>query len=90
MKYFDLDQEEKQIESDFAKGEFKSVKNLAKWKKYYQKIAKNSLGKTKNVNLRISLHTLHNLKTRAVREGIPYQTLAGSVLHKYATGQFDK
>jgi len=45
------------------------------------------LKKTKNVNLRISEDTVNNLKIKAAQFGLRYQTLAGSVLHRYASGQ---
>lgn len=43
--------------------------------------------KRKNVNIRISEFVLSRLRERAGREGIPYQTLIASVLHKYVTDQ---
>jgi predicted DNA binding CopG/RHH family protein len=41
--------------------------------------------KTRNINIRISEHDLGRLKQRAEEEGVPYQTLISSVLHKYIT-----
>lgn len=41
--------------------------------------------KTRNINIRISEYDLANLKRRAAAEGIPYQTLISSILHKYVT-----
>ncbi len=41
--------------------------------------------KTKNINIRISEYDLADLKRKAEEEGIPYQTLISSVLHKYIT-----
>lgn len=84
MKYYELDQEEKKILEAFEKGEVKPLPNQAKLKGYYQKIARNTLNKTKNINLRLSERTLSRLKAKAVKEGLPYQTLASSILHKYA------
>ena len=43
--------------------------------------------KTRNVNIRISEPVLEQLKRRSREEGIPYQTLISSILHKYLTGQ---
>lgn len=45
------------------------------------------LKKTKNINLRLSEDTVNNLKVRAAQLGLRYQTLAGSILHRYASGQ---
>ena len=52
----------------------------------YQEIACNTLQKNKKINIRITENDLSALQRRAAREGIPYQTLIGSVLHKYASG----
>lgn len=84
MKYFELDEEEKQLLEEIERGEWVPVKNLAKAKREAMMIARNTLKKNKNINLRISERDLSKLKTRAIEEGMPYQTLAASVLHKFA------
>ena len=48
--------------------------------------AKETLKKNKNINIRISENDLESIKILAAREGMPYQTLIGSILHKYASG----
>lgn len=83
MKYFELTKEEKQILEDFDKGEFVSDPNFPKNKKLYEKIARNTLNKTKNINIRLSERTLSKLRAKAIEEGIPYQTLVSSILHKF-------
>ena len=85
MKYYELDDEEKQLLEEIDKGEWKPVKNLAKRKKELIQIARNTLNKTRNINLRLSERDLQKLKAKAAREGLPYQTLVSSVLHKFAT-----
>lgn len=77
-----LDDEERQILADFEAGLFESVPELAKRKKELQAYAKSTLNKTRNINIRISERDLHRLKAKSVEEGIPYQTLASSILHK--------
>ena len=52
----------------------------------FQAVAKNTIKKNKKINIRISDNDLSALQRRAAREGIPYQTLIGSVLHKFASG----
>lgn len=52
----------------------------------FQEIAANTLKKNKKINIRISENDLSALQRIAAREGMPYQTLIGSVLHKYASG----
>ncbi|KKT85410.1 MAG: hypothetical protein UW85_C0023G0004 [Parcubacteria group bacterium GW2011_GWA1_Parcubacteria_45_10] len=85
MKYYELTKEEKSILEDFEKGVFVSVPNFKKAKRLYEKIAKNTLSKTKNINIRLSERVVSRLKAKAAQEGIPYQTLASSILHKYAS-----
>jgi len=48
--------------------------------------AKETLKKNKNINIRISENDLESIKMLAAREGMPYQTLIGSLIHKYASG----
>lgn len=87
MKYYELTKEEKQILSDFEKGEFVSVKNLAKVKKEFRAIARNTLDKKRNINIRLSEKDLRKIKVKAAEDGIPYQTLVGSILHRFANKQ---
>jgi len=47
----------------------------------------NSANKTKNINIRISAHDIEKVKQRSAEEGIPYQTLISSIIHKYITGK---
>ncbi|MEK7534633.1 MAG: CopG family antitoxin [Patescibacteria group bacterium] len=84
MKYYELDDEEKQILEEIERGEWKSVKDFAKRKKELMQIARNTLNKTRNINLRVSERVVAKLKAKAAKEGIPYQTLASSVLHRFA------
>lgn len=84
MKYYELDKEEKQILKDFESGKFMRVKNFEKVKKDLVAAAKSTLNKTKNINIRLTGRDLHKLKSKAIEEGIPYQTLVSSILHKYA------
>jgi len=86
MKKIILDPEEKDILDSFDKGEFKSVKNknaeIAKLRQY----AANTLQKNKRINIRLSERDLFGIQTKAVEEGLPYQTLISSILHKYLSG----
>jgi len=49
----------------------------------YQQAAKNFLKKDARVNFRISQHDLNLLKHKANMEGMPYQTMLGSLVHKF-------
>jgi len=86
MKYFELDKEEKELLEEFEKGEWVPVKNQAKAREEAMEAASNTLDKPKNINLRLSQRDLQKLKAKAAEDGIPYQTLVGSILHKFANG----
>lgn len=85
QKYFDLTKDEQDLLTSFENGEWSSVSDLDKAKKVYKKIAGSTLEKTKNINLRLTERTVLKLKAKAMSEGIPYQTLASSVLHKFVS-----
>ena len=82
---------EKDYESDilrsFEKGEWKPVKGQKKVLERYRQAAAETLLKNKRVNIRISSMDLEGLQARAAAEGLPYQTLMASVLHKYISGR---
>lgn len=86
MKYYDLDKIEEKILKDYEAGKLKSVPSSLRAKKQYQQYAKNTLGKTKNINIRISESDLAKVKAIAIKKGIPYQTMITSVIHQYSTG----
>lgn len=48
--------------------------------------ARNTLKKDKRINLRLTEKDFHLIQIRAVEEGIPYQTLISSIIHKYLNG----
>jgi predicted DNA binding CopG/RHH family protein len=85
MKHVVLTDEEQDLLEAIERGEFVSVKNVAKAKKDAIVAAKNTINKTRNINIRLSEKTLAKLKSKAIAEGMPYQTLVSSVLHKFAT-----
>ncbi len=83
---YKLDVEEKEILRAYEKGELKSVPNLVEEISKAQEYARNTmrlLRKTKRINIRISAMDLAGIQTIAAEEGMPYQTLISSVLHKY-------
>ncbi len=82
MQYYDLSEEEQKELKAIENGEYVSVDNLAQAKAEAKAAAKNTLNKTRNINIRLSERDLYKLKAKAIEEGIPYQTLATSILHK--------
>jgi predicted DNA binding CopG/RHH family protein len=85
MTYYTLDKDEQseldEIEQALDTDTVKSIANAAE-RKRLQAIAKSTLNKTRNINIRLSERDLHRLKTKAIEEGVPYQTLVSSILHK--------
>lgn len=81
-----ITKEEKEILDSFDKGEWKSSSNLEKRKTQLKEYARNTIRKDKRVNIRISERDLLELKRIALREGLPYQTLISSILHKFVNG----
>ena len=51
-----------------------------------EKAATNTLTKDQRMNIRITKKDLDGIKLRAIEEGIPYQTLVASIIHKYLSG----
>ncbi len=88
MNYYQLDDNEQheleEIETALETGKIQTNPNLAAERKRLQQIARHTLNKTRNINIRLSERDLHRLKAKASEEGIPYQTLASSILHKAA------
>ena len=82
-----LDEEELQILGDFERGEFESIENFRAEKRSLEAAARRTLRKDKRINIPISSRDLEKLQKRAVLEGIPYQTLIASTLHKFVTGK---
>ncbi|MGH8001724.1 MAG: antitoxin [Brasilonema sp.] len=82
----ELEQEEKEILESFEKGEWESVGDIGRLAQL-QSYAKATLAKDKQITLRLSSLDLDAIQTKAIEEGIPYQTLISSILHKYITGR---
>lgn len=83
---FNLDAEEQELSDSFDRGEWTSVKNLKAEKEKAKIAAGNYFRKSARINIRISENDLEHIKQKASFEGLPYQTLIASILHKYAAG----
>ena len=91
MKYHRLTKEEKMWESWILSGKAKSIPNLAQAKKDLAAAARRGrLEKTKLVSIRVREYDLARLRARLEREGLPYQTLINSLIHKYAEGELKR
>jgi predicted DNA binding CopG/RHH family protein len=80
------DEEEKELVEAYDRGEFKSVKNQKAAKGEAVQAARRYMRKDERINIRLSTADLEMLKRRAAEEGLPYQTLIASILHKYVSG----
>jgi len=86
MKKIKLDKEEKEFLDSYENDEWVSVATPEEINRY-KASAKATFKKDKRVNIRISGIDLELLQERAMMEGIPYQTLMSSILHKYVNGR---
>jgi predicted DNA binding CopG/RHH family protein len=82
-----LDEEELQILRDFERGEFESIRNFREERRKLEEAARNTIQKDRRINIRISSRDLAKIQKRAAKEGIPYQTLISSTLHKLVNGK---
>ena len=83
-----IEKKEREILKSFENGEWQPMKELEKKKKDYSKYAKNTAAKNKRINIRLSEKVLAEIKARSLEEGIPYQTLIASIIHKYVQGKY--
>ena len=81
-----LDQEEKDLMESVERGEWQPVKNITEEKEKAMLAARNSLKKDKRINLRLTQKDYYQIQIKAIEEGIPYQTLISSLVHKYING----
>ena len=80
------DDAEKQLIEAYERDEFKPVKSQKAAKRSASDAARRYMRKDARINIRVSAADLEMIKRRAVEEGLPYQTLIASILHKYASG----
>jgi predicted DNA binding CopG/RHH family protein len=82
-----LDGDEKEILESVERGEWRSVKGVKGDVGRYSRYARETFRKDRRLNIRISSRDLEAIQKRALEEGLPYQTLISSLLHKYASGR---
>ncbi len=81
------DYNDKELLDSIESGEWKSVNNFDDIKATLMTAASETALKDYRINVRISKRDVDVLKTKALEEGISYQTLVTSILHKYVTGK---
>ena len=86
MKKIKLDKYEQEIE-DGINVNFLDPTISDKRRVFIQQSAKNTFKKDKRINIRLTSNDLNNIQIKAIKEGLPYQTLISSIIHKYANGE---
>ena len=82
-----LEAEEQEIVDAFEAGKLKRAANAKGEIKRHREYAAATFLKDSRINIRISSKDLRSLQKRALQEGLPYQTLIASLLHKYVEGR---
>ena len=81
-----IDQEEKDLMESIERDDWQPVKNFDKEKENAITAARNTIKKDKRINLRLTQKDYYQIQIKAIEEGIPYQTLISSIVHKYLNG----
>lgn len=81
-----IDAHEAEVLKAFEAGKLKSVATKAELERLKAAARATSI-KDRRVNIRLSSIDLTDIQAKALEEGVPYQTLIASVLHKYVTGR---
>jgi predicted DNA binding CopG/RHH family protein/uncharacterized DUF497 family protein len=82
-----IDADEKELLESVEKGEWKSAGGGKRERARFSRYAKATFRKDRRLNIRLSSKDLEAIQKRALAEGLPYQTLIASLLHKYAAGR---
>ena len=86
----ELSAEERDVLDRFERNELRSVPDAEREAELARQAARNTFNKTRRVNLRMSERDFNLAHARAREEGIPYQTLLSSVIHKYLSGRLSE
>src|SRR3989338_1547012 len=82
-----FDDEERELYESVERGEWKPVRNSRAIIERHAAYARYTIAKNKSVTFRVNAWDIERLKARALQEGIPYQTLLSSLVHKYVSGR---
>ncbi|EKE14991.1 MAG: hypothetical protein ACD_12C00206G0005 [uncultured bacterium] len=89
--YEPLDDYEKQLIKDLENDEFVPVPNqeaeTKRYVSYFKNYVKNMPKKNKRIALRVAKEDLDKIQEKAIKSGIPYQTLISSLIRQYANGR---
>lgn len=82
-----LNNEERELLEAFEAGELQRAPDFEERSERHQQYAEAMFKKDARINIRLSSKDLRGLQKKALAEGIPYQTLVASILHKYVEGR---
>ena len=82
-----LDRYEREMLAAYEKGALISLRPTKAQLAGFREAARSTFVKSRRVNIRLSAADLMDIQARAYEEGVPYQTLIASVLHKYVSGR---
>ena len=85
-----IDQEEKDLMESIERDEWQPVKEINQEKEKAIAAARNTSRKNKRINRRLTQKDYHQIQIKAIEEGIPYQTLISSIIHKYLNGRLQE
>ena len=85
-----MDREEQEILEQFERGKLRSIPDAEREIEAAREAARNTFNKTRRVNLRMTERDFALAHSRAREEGLPYQTLLSSVIHKYLSGRLSE
>ncbi len=81
-----MTKEERDIMRSADRGDWKPVRRLKTNMRRYSAYARATFQKDRRINIRISSKDLEGVQKKALEEGLPYQTLISSMIHKYISG----
>jgi predicted DNA binding CopG/RHH family protein len=81
-----LDEEEQALMDSLESEAWQAVANLEQEKEKAVAAARRTIRKDKRINLRLTQKDYYEIQIRAIEEGVPYQTLIASIVHKYLNG----
>ncbi|MBK8988104.1 MAG: antitoxin [Chloroflexi bacterium] len=81
-----LDEEEQALMASLESEAWQTVANLVQEKEKAVAAARRTIRKDKRINLRLTQKDYYEIQIRAIEEGVPYQTLIASIVHKYLNG----
>lgn len=84
--FLPLDEEEKELMASLESDEWQTVPNFEQKKETTEIAARHTIKKDKRINLRLTQKDYYEIQIKAIEEGIPYQTLIASIVHKYLNG----